>query len=94
MGADAGHLAFVKHDDLLSVADGADTLCHDEDGRILGLFFSALRSAASVLKSSAEKLSSKIYSCGFFTSARAIDRRCFWFARHGRALMGESPKCA
>ncbi len=42
MGADAGHLAFVKHDDLLSVADGADTLCHDEDGRILGLFFQRL----------------------------------------------------
>ena len=29
-----------------------------------------LRSAASVLKSSAEKLSSKIYSSGCFTSAR------------------------
>ena len=41
-------------------------------------FFSSLRSAESVLKSRAEKLSSKIKMGGFLTSARAIARRCFW----------------
>ncbi len=37
----------------------------------------ALRSAASVLKSGAEKLSSNMYSSGFLTSARAIESLCF-----------------
>src|SRR5579875_1256472 len=41
-------------------------------------FFKAARNLASVLKSSAEKLSSKMYISGFLTSARAIERRCFW----------------
>lgn len=42
MGADAGHLSFVKHDDLIGVTDGADTLCHDEDGSVLRLFLQRL----------------------------------------------------
>ena len=38
---------------------------------------SAWRRAASVLKSRAEKLSSKTYRSAFFTSALAMERRCF-----------------
>ena len=47
---------------------------------VLSLTFSvsALRSAASVFISRAEKLSSKIKIFGFFRSARAMPRRCFW----------------
>ena len=46
---------------------------------VLSLTFSAsaFRSAASVFRSSAEKLSSKIKIFGSFAIARAIARRCF-----------------
>ena len=37
----------------------------------------AFRRAASVLKSRAEKLSSKMYSSGRFTRALAMESRCF-----------------
>ena len=37
----------------------------------------AFLTAASVLKSRAEKLSSKIYTSGFFTKALAIESLCF-----------------
>ena len=40
--------------------------------------FNALRSFASVLKSSAEKLSSNIYISGSLAIALAIDNLCFW----------------
>jgi len=39
--------------------------------------FNALRSFASVLKSSAEKLSSNIYISGSLAIALAIDNLCF-----------------
>ena len=40
-------------------------------------FFSSALKIASVLKSKAEKLSSKIYISGFLTNALAIDNLCF-----------------
>ena len=41
-------------------------------------FFKAFRRATSVLKSSAEKLSSKINTSGRFAIALAIESLCFW----------------
>lgn len=58
--------------------DRADPL-RDDDHRLVGnLFGKCRRSAASVFRSSAEKLSSKIKTCGCFAIALAMARRCFW----------------
>ena len=60
MCADTGNFAFVEYNDLICSHDRADPLCNNQHGRIGCFDFNALRSCASVLKSNAEKLSSKI----------------------------------
>ena len=57
MCADTGNFAFVEYNDLICSHDRADPLCNNQHGRI-GCF--GFQRFASVLKSNAEKLSSKI----------------------------------
>ena len=39
MGSHAGHTAFIEHENLVRVHDGADALCHDDDSRIFRVRF-------------------------------------------------------
>jgi len=54
------HLTVVQHYNLFSAHNRADPLGDNEHRGISGLFFKAFRRAISVLKSRADKLSSKI----------------------------------
>ena len=78
VGADAHDPALVEHEDAVGVRTvpmrwaTISTVASDVSSR------SALRSASSVLKSSAEKLSSKTKTSGCTARARAIDRRWRW----------------
>ena len=79
-----------RYQNLICMQDRADPL-RDDDHRACRQPFlaSARRSAASVFRSSAEKLSSNTKTCGCFAIARAMARRCFLAART-RSL----PPCA
>ena len=79
VGADGADAAAVHHDDAVRVlhrghALGDDDLCGlgDKLTEALG------GSSASVWVSTALVESSKISTLGFFSSARAMHRRCFW----------------
>ncbi len=61
MGADADDAAVFEDDDAVGVHDRADALRDDDHGRPPSSLVSAARSRASVAKSSAEKLSSKMW---------------------------------
>ncbi len=76
--AKADHLSFVEHDNLVACWMVLTRWAMMSTAASCVSLARALRSAASVLKSRAEKLSSKMYSSGFLTRARAMERRCFW----------------
>ena len=66
----------LEHQDLVGVGDGRHPLGDDQYrrvGRVAGR--SAVLSRAAVATSSAENESSKTYTCGSTTSARAMARR-------------------
>ena len=72
-------LSVVKNDDAVRIQNSIDSLRDDNHRAARGAGPSAPDGEKSpVLKSSAEKLSSKIYTGGRRTRARAIARRCFW----------------
>ena len=50
MRTDSGHPALIKHDDLICIQDGADSLCYDNRGNILCLFLQSLAKLAVSLE--------------------------------------------
>lgn len=78
MGANAAEQAVIQHKDLVRVADRGGPLRDDKGGGPRCKAADGLRSRASVAKSRAEALSSRMRISGRRTSARAMVRRCRW----------------
>ena len=60
MRAFADDAAFIQHDDLFGISDGGDALGHKDQRAVRRFLLEGAAQGASVLKSSAEKLSSRI----------------------------------
>lgn len=72
MGSFSGKLTIVQYQDQIGLADAGCSLGYQEGGGVSTKLVKGFRSAASVAKSRALALSSRIRISGFFTRARAM----------------------